>query len=125
MEKKHIIILIIIFLIVVSYIVIDQIKLRPKIELINDVKEIMNNIKDYKTSETIEIVINNEYEFNKKTYKVKGKGVIFLEDKPSIMLSRNGMCAMKLPYSEDIMFQKEECPNYRLINNKKIIVETK
>ena len=71
----------------------------------------------------IEIVIDNQYELDSKTYYVEGNGIIFLEEDYSVMLSRNGMCAMKMPYSDKVMFQEEECPNYRLVEGKKIVVK--
>lgn len=101
-------------------IVINEIKLRPKLSLINDVKSIIKDIEKYDYhGETIEVIIDNKYTINNKEHKIKGQGVIFLEDNYSVMLSRNGMCAMKMSYSDEIMFQNEECPKYRLINGSK------
>lgn len=122
MKKDYIIIIGIIIVIIIP-IIINEAKLRPKISLINDVKEIMYNIKDYRgNEEVIELIINNGYRLNEKYYKVEGNGVIFIEDEPSVMLSRNGMCAMKLPYSDKVMFQNEECPKYRLVNGEKKMI---
>lgn len=125
--KNRNIILVAIVIIVLIPIIINEINMRPKLSLVNDVKKILKNIKDYDyKDETVEIVIDNGYTLNSKTYKIKGKGIIFIEENSSVMLSRNGMCAMKLPYSEDIMLQNEECPNYRLVDGEKMVVtETK
>lgn len=122
MKKKNIIIIIIVFLVLLIPIILNEISLRPKLSLIKDVEKILENIEGYSISkDIIEILINDGYKINNKHYNVKGKGVIFIEEKPSVMLSRNGMCAMKLPHSDDIMFQNEECPNYRLINGEKVV----
>lgn|SRR5574344_804023 len=120
MDKKSKIILIVITIIMIIPIVINEIKLRPKLSLINDVKSIIKDIEKYDYhGETIEVIIDNKYTINNKEHKIKGQGVIFLEDNYSVMLSRNGMCAMKMSYSDEIMFQNEECPKYRLINGSK------
>lgn len=117
MTTKHKIVLVVIITILVIPIIINEAKLRPKIKLINDVKSIVDKIEDYDYhGSTMEVLINNEYTINNKIYKIKGNGVIFLEDNYSVMLSRNGMCAMKMPYSDEIMFQEEVCPEYRLID---------
>ena len=113
--------LIIIFLI---SIVITEINSRPKLSLIKDVEEIVEKIEKYNyKGEVVEIIIDDKYELNSKTYYVEGNGVIFLEEEYSVMLSRNGMCAIKMPYSDNVMFQEEECPNYRLVDGKKIVVK--
>lgn len=120
MDKKSKIILIVITIIMIIPIVINEIKLRPKLSLINDIKSIIKDIEKYDYhGETIEVIIDNKYTINNKEHKIKGQGVIFLEDNYSVMLSRNGMCAMKMSYSDEIMFQNEECPKYRLINGSK------
>ena len=118
------IILVLIFCIFIILIVITEVDVRPKLSLINDVEKIVANIEknNYK-GETIEIIINNKYELGSKTYNVEGTGVIFLEEGYSVMLSRDGMCALKMPYSDEIMFQEEECPNYRLKNNEKVVID--
>lgn len=124
MNIRNKIILLIIIVILLIPIVINEINLRPKLKLISDVEKILDNIEGYDSQENIlEVLIVDEYKIDNKTYKVKGNGVIFLEDNPSVMLSRNGMCAMKLPYSDEIMFQEEECPKYRLINGEKVITK--
>lgn len=124
MNIKSRIILVVIAVALLIPIGINEVKLRPKLKLINDVKNILENIEGYNSQENIlEILIVDEYKIDGKTYKVKGNGVIFLEDSPSVMLSRNDMCAMKLPYSDEIMFQEEECPKYRLVNGEKVIVK--
>ena len=124
MNIKEKIALGIIILIVIIPIVINEINIRTKLALINDVKEILVIINEYEYGkETKEIVIANEYEFDSKIYKVDGQGIIFLEENPSVMLSRDGMCAMKLPYKDEVMFQEEECPTYRLVNGEKVVVK--
>lgn len=124
MNMKSKIVLVIIVAALLIPIVINEVKLRPKLKLINDVKNILDNIEGYDSQGNIfEVLIVDEYKIDNKTYKVKGNGVIFFEDSPSVMLSRNGMCAMKLPYSDEIMFQEEECPKYRLVNGEKVIVK--
>ena len=124
MKKISKVIILLAFLIFIILIVITEVKFRPKLNLINDVKEIVKNIEKFNYSdETIEIIINNEYEINSKVYEVKGEGVIFLEEEYSVMLSRDGMCALKMPYSDEIMFQEEECPKYRLIGNEKVVID--
>lgn len=123
MSRKYKIALVIIFLIFICAIVIKEIEMRPKLNLIKDVEKILKNIKNVKYTETIEIIIDNGYVIDDKLYQVDGKGVIFIEDSTSVMLSRDGMCAMKLPYSDDIMLQEEVCPNYRLVDGEKIVVE--
>ena len=123
MNKKTKIIVSIMCLIFLIAIVIKTFTILPKLFLIKDVEEILENIKDVKYIDTSEIVIDNEYVINDKVYQVNGKGVIFIEENSSVMLSRNNMCAMKLPYSDKVMFQEEDCPNYRLVNGEKVIVK--
>lgn len=123
MSKISKIIILLVFIIFVILIVKTEIKIRPKLSLINDVEKIVKNIEELNYSgETIEIIIDNGYEVNSRNYDVKGEGVIFLEKEYSIMLSRNGMCALKMPYSDEVMFQEEECPKYRLIENEKVVI---
>lgn len=124
MNKKTYIIIGILILIFIILIVIKEITIRPKLSLIKDVENIVLNIEKYNyRGEVFEIVIDDEYVLDDKRYSVDGKGIIFLEEEYSVMLSRDGMCAIKMPYSEKIMFQEEECPNYRLVDGKKIVLD--
>lgn len=124
MPKSNKIILIIIGIAVLIPIIINEIHLRKKISLVNDVEEILNILADIKMPDaTQEIIISDKYVIENKTYNVNGRGVIFLEENPSIMLSRDGMCALKLPYNDNVMFQEEECPNYRLVDGEKIVLQ--
>ena len=118
------IIILILILIFIICIIITEINVRPKLALINDVKEIVEKIEklNYK-GEVKEIIIDNKYTLESNRYNVEGEGVIFLEEEYSVMLSRNGMCALKMPYSDEVMFQNEECPKYRLIDNKKVVID--
>ena len=108
----------------VALVALKEVKVRPKLNLINDVKKIVANIENanYKGN-ILEILIDGGYELNSKKYTVDGEGVIFLEEDYSVMLSRDGMCAIKMPYSDKIMFQEAECPNYRLKDNKKVVID--
>ena len=110
--------IIIVLFIVVVPIAINEINMRPKLELAHDVSKILENIKSYEKESlyTEESLIENGYFLGNDYYEVEGNGVIFVEDSPSIFLSRKGRCAMKLPYSDKIMSQDEICPKYRLIN---------
>ena len=124
MTTKEKLVLVGIIIAVIIPIIVNEINLRPKLNLINDVKDIIEIVE--KTELPVmpkEIIIDNGFEINGKKYNVKGHGVIFLEKNYSIMLSRNGMCALKMDYEEKVMFQKEECPNYRLVNGEKKIVK--
>lgn len=124
MNNKTKIIILMIIVLFILIVILTEIKMRPKLSLINDVKNIVNILEeiDYK-GEVIEIIIDNKFELNSNLYYVEGNGVIFLEEEYSVMLSRNGMCALKMPYSNEIMFQDEECPKYRLIDNKKVVID--
>lgn len=120
MSKKEKIVIIVIILLLSIPIIINEIKIRPKLNLINDVKKILKNIDDYKQekdSPTKEYIIDNGYTIDNKNYKVDGSGVIFVDNDSSVFLNRDGMCAMKVPYSEEIMIQYEKCPVYRVFNN--------
>ena len=119
MTKKEILIVTVIVLLIVIPIIINEYFLQRKLSLVNDVKNIVSILEKIEMPEmTKEILINNKYILNDKEYIVKGHGVIFLDSDYSVMLSRNGMCAMKLPYEEEVMFQKYECPEYRLVDGK-------
>lgn len=124
MNKITKIIILILILIFIICIIITEINVRPKLALINDVKEIVEKIEklNYK-GELKEIIIDNKYTLESNHYNAEGEGVIFLEEEYSVMLSRNGMCALKMPYSDEVMFQNEECPKYRLIDNKKVVID--
>ena len=119
MTKKEILIVTVIVLLIVIPIIINEYFLQRKLSLVNDVKNIVSILEKIEMPEmTKEILINDKYTLNDKEYIVKGHGVIFLDSDYSVMLSRNGMCAMKLPYEEEVMFQKYECPEYRLVDGK-------
>lgn len=123
MKNKDKIIIGVIIILIITPIIINEIVMRPRLALINDVNKIVEIIKKTELPVmTKEIVIDNGFKINNKNYEVKGRGVIFLEKNYSVMLSRNGMCALKMDYDDKIMFQKEECPNYRLVNGEKKIV---
>ena len=123
MKNKDKIIIGVIIILIITPIIINEIVMRPRIALINDVNKIVEIIKKTELLVmTKEIFIDNGFKINNKNYEVKGRGVIFLEKNYSVMLSRNGMCALKMDYDDKIMFQKEECPNYRLVNGEKKIV---
>ena len=123
MKTKDKIIVGVIIILIITPIIINEVVMRPRLALINDVSEIIEIIKKTELPVmTKEIVIDNGFKINNKKYEVKGHGVIFLEKNYSVMLSRDGMCALKMDYDDKIMFQKEECPNYRLVNGEKKIV---
>lgn len=124
MNKKTLIIIGLLITLFISLVIIKEIDVRPKLSLIKDVEEIVENIEKYNyKGDVLEIVIDNEYKLDNKTYSVSGKGIIFLEEDYSIMLSRDGMCAIKMPYLEEVMFQDEECPDYRLVDGEKIVLK--
>jgi hypothetical protein len=119
MSKKEKVLILIVFIVAVVPIVINEIKIRPKLNLINDVRKILKNMDNYELNDdgvAEEYIIDNGYTIHGDKYDVKGTGVIFLDKSNSVFLNRNGMCAMKVPYSEDIMIQYEECPVYRMFN---------
>jgi len=123
MKTKDKIIVGVIIILIITPIIINEVVMRPRLALINDVNKIVEIIKKTELPVmTKEIVIDNGFKINNKNYEVKGHGVIFLEKNYSVMLSRDGMCALKMDYDDKIMFQKEECPNYRLVNGEKKIV---
>jgi|GEM_PF-3979898 len=127
MSKKEKILILVVFMAAVIPIVINEINIRPKLTLINDVKKILKNIDSYELNDDSiaeEFIINNGYTIHNDEYYVKGTGVIFMDKSNSVFLNRNGMCAMKVPYSEDIMIQYEECPVYRLFNGIKTPIVT-
>lgn len=128
MSKREKILILIVLLVAIIPIIINEIKIRPKLNLINDVKKILKNIDTYKDSDeeiSKEYLIDNGYTIDGKNYKVNGHGVIFIDKNSSVFLNRNGMCAMKLPYSEEVMIQYEECPVYRMFNGIKTPIATK
>lgn len=124
MSKKDRLILLVIIVIALVPIIINEIRIRPKINLINDVNKIINNIEKYSNDNNYfeEVVIDNGYTINNHKFKVKGSGIIFIEKDSSIFLNRNGMCVMKLPYNSKVMIQDEECPLYRMLNGIKLPV---
>jgi len=127
MSKKEKILILIVFIAAAVPIAINEIKIRPKLNLINDVKKILKNIDSYELTEdgiAEEYIIDNGYTIHNTGYKVKGTGVIFIDKSNSVFLNRDGMCAMKVPYSDDIMIQYEECPVYRMFNGIKTPIVT-
>lgn len=119
MSKKEKLLILIVLVAAVVPIIINEIKIRPKLNLINDVKKILKNINNYELNEdgiAEEYIIDNGYTIHGDKYAVKGTGVVFLDKSNSVFLNRDGMCAMKVPYSEEIMIQYEECPVYRMFN---------
>ena len=117
MKKQDKLIFIGILLIIIIPITINYYFLRKKLSLIEDVEDIVSIIEELELPEsTYEIVIDNGYTLNNKKYKVKGHGQIFLDKDYSIFLSRDGMCALKLAYDKKVMFQNDECPNYKLVD---------
>lgn len=127
MKTKEKALILIVFIVVAVPIVINEINIRPKLNLINDVKKILKNVDKYKLAEdgiAEEYVIDNGYNIDNTKYTVKGTGVIFLDESNSVFLNRDGMCAMKVPYSEDIMIQYTECPVYRMFNGIKTPIAT-
>lgn len=119
MSKKEKLLILIVLVAAVVPIIINEIKIRPKLNLINDVKKILKNINNYELNEdgiAEEYIIDNGYTIHGDKYEVKGTGVVFLDKSNSVFLNRDGMCAMKVPYSEEIMIQYEECPVYRMFN---------
>jgi hypothetical protein len=121
MPRSNKIILTVIALIAITFVIINEANIRPKLNLVNDAKKLKEVLENMKLPEdTKQIIIDNSYKIDNKTYDFKGYGVIFLEENYSFFLQRNDMCTMKLPYSEEIMFQDEPCPEYRLFNNIKI-----
>ncbi len=127
MSKKEKILILIVFMAAAVPIVINEINIRPKLSLINDVKKILKNIDNYELFEdgvAEEYIIDNGYTIDDISYTVKGTGVIFVDESNSVFLNRDGMCAMKVPYSDDIMIQYEECPVYRMFNGIKTPIVT-
>lgn len=125
MPRSNKIILTVIALIAITFVIINEANTRPKINLVNDAKKLKQVLENMKLPDkTEQILIEDSYKIDDKTYNFKGYGVIFLEEDYSFFLQRNDMCTMKLPYSDDIMFQDEPCPEYRLFNNIKIPLKT-
>lgn len=121
MPRSHKIIIMVIAIIALTIIFINEKNLRPKVNLVKDAEKIKKEIEALNPPKKAEqILINNSYILNNIKYKVDGYGVIFLEDDYSFFLQRDNMCTMKLPYSDEIMFQDVPCPEYRLFNDVKI-----
>lgn len=105
----------------ITIIFINEKNLRPKINLVKDAEKIKKQLESLELPKKAEqIIIDNSYKLNNVKHKIDGYGVIFFEEYYSFFLQRDNMCTMKLPYSDDIMFQDEPCPEYRLFNNIKI-----
>lgn len=127
MSKKEKILILVVFIAAAIPIAINEINIRPKLNLINDVKKILKNIDSYKLTENDiaeEFIIDDGYTIHGDHYDVNGTGVIFIDKSNSVFLNRDGMCAMKVPYSDDIMIQYEECPVYRMFNGIKTPIVT-
>ena len=125
MPKSHKIIIMVIALTAITIIFLNEKNIRPKINLVRDAEKIKAQIESLNLPEiTKQVLIDNSYVINNISYNVKGYGVIFLEEDYSFFLQRNNMCTMKLPYSDEIMFQDVPCPEYRLFNNVKIPLKT-
>lgn len=107
-------ILIVLIIVIIFPIIINEIYTTEKRILINDANKILKLINNEK-NEFKEIIINNSFKINDKEYKVKGEGVIFLDD-DTFFLGTEDKCIMKLNYSEKIMYQDEPCPVYRMFN---------
>lgn len=121
MPKSHKIIIMVIALTALTIIFLNERNIRPKINLVKDAEKIKKQIETLKLPKiTKQILIDNSYMINNIKHKINGYGVIFLEEDYSFFLQRDNMCVMKLPYSDDIMFQDVPCPEYRLFNNVKI-----
>ncbi|MEG0909510.1 MAG: hypothetical protein RSH78_04015 [Bacilli bacterium] len=126
MPKSNKIIILVIAFIAITFITINEIRMRPKLNLVNDAKKIKEIIKKTnKQNKEEQIIINNQYKIENKKYKIKGTGVIFLEENYSFFIGRNNMCAMKMTYSNDIMFQNKPCPTYRMFNSIKLPIKEK
>lgn len=121
MPKSHKILIMVITLTAITIIFINEKNLRPKINLVKDAEKIKKQLESLELPKKAEqIIIDNSYKLNNVKHKIDGYGVIFFEEDYSFFLQRENMCTMKLPYSDDIMFQDEPCPEYRLFNNIKI-----
>lgn len=86
MSKKEKVLIFIVFMAAAVPIVINEINIRPKLNLINDVKKILKDIDNYELSEdgvAEEYIIDNGYTINDKSYTVKGTGVIFVDESNS------------------------------------------
>ena len=118
--KRNIIIISLVLFISISFVVINEINTRPKLNLVKDAKKIKEVLENTKRNGHEEIIINDGYKINDKKYNVKGYGVIFLESDYSFFLQRDGMCVMKMIYSDDIMFQDTPCPEYRMVRQFKL-----
>lgn len=125
MKKKVLVVGIIILLIIP---IILKILNNPKNRLIKDGYKIKEVLDKYTMPSNIEeVLIDNGFVLDNNEYKVKGTGVIFLEEDYSFMLSNNNMCVMYLShediYGSKLMFQEENCPNYRLIDGNKEVTK--
>ena len=110
-NTKILIVLIIIFTLPI---IINEVLMSEKKQLINDANKILKIINNEENKYN-EIIINNNFILNNKEYEVKGTGIIFLDD-DTFFLGTKDKCIMKLNYSEKIMYQDEPCPIYRMFN---------
>lgn len=115
-------ILLVLILVIILPIIINEVYSYEKKNLIKDAKNILKNITEYE-NEYKEIVIDNQYILGNKSYKVNGTGVIFLDD-DTFFLGTDDKCIMKLNYSDELMYQEEECPIYRMFNGIKSNIVT-
>lgn len=107
-------ILIVLIIIITLPIIINEVLMSEKKQLINDANKILKIINNEENKYN-EIIINNNFILNNKEYEVKGTGIIFLDD-DTFFLGTKDKCIMKLNYSEKIMYQDEPCPIYRMFN---------
>lgn len=93
-------------------------------KLINNANKIKKNIESInRKNKSEQIIISNNYLIDNKMYNSIGQGVIFLEDNYSFFLEYDNKCIMKLPYEEDLMYQKEPCPIYRMFSGIKFKID--
>lgn len=112
--NSNIKILIVLIIIITLPIIINEVLMSEKKQLINDANKILKIINNEENKYN-EIIINNNFILNNKEYEVKGTGIIFLDD-DTFFLGTKDKCIMKLNYSEKIMYQDEPCPIYRMFN---------
>lgn len=106
--KTKIIIACLVLIFIVA-VVINEINMRPKVNLVKDVEKIYEIVKNSEDYDEAMIIIDNGFDYKGKHYEFKGQGRIYVGKDPIVALERNGKCAMKLPYNEDVMFQESVC----------------
>ena len=90
MSKKEKILILIVFVAAAVPIVINEINIRPKLNLINDVKKILKNIDSYELTDdgiAEEFIVYDGYTIHGDHYDVKGTGVIFIDKSNSVFLN--------------------------------------